>query len=355
MSQIKKCTSKQIPCPAGERCPEHRVRNEALKAASKNKDYAAYERIKVESIKSEALRVAKIKQAAEVEAEALLELTDPFASNSASGIPASSYNSYHEETVRILETMSSSVLELPESKTFALGQEKKFTGRDGATFFEKNFLKPILFGNKEGFIESVNKDSKFKLLNIIDMEDEQDGTDTKNRTFADIALRISDENGKTSLIPVNIKSTLGSSSDNVGGWAAFQFMMAGKSKGKGAQKGNTLDKTTPDSIAAATGASDYFLWSFNKGESKPFDSAHAVSLLQFSLKQFRFNGVQSFPIQADVGKLVNARSVLDKTKTIADRRTEWCVQLNQAYETYYSVRTTRARKNLEAFLPKKVL
>lgn len=350
MSQIKKCTSKQIPCRAGVRCPEHMARNEALKEALAKQDYVAYERIKKEAIESEQALAAKIKLQKEAEAEKLLETTDPFASNKASGIPASFYNFYHEETVRSLETISRSILELPDANKFALGQAKHFNGRDGATLFEKNFLKPIIFGNKDGFIELVNNEGSFKLHNIIDMEaDEDANTDTRNRTFADIALQISDKEGNISLVPVNIKATLGDSSDNVCGWAAFQFMMAGKVKSKGASRANTLGKTTPETIFAAPGASDYFLWSFNKGLKKPFDSAHAISLLQFKPSQFVFNASQSFPIQANVSKLVAARETLSTDLTLNDRRILWAMFLNKKYNTYHMSEAARAQSNLDAF------
>jgi hypothetical protein len=344
MSEIKKCTSKTIPCRAGVRCPEHKARNEALKEAFAKQDYVAYERIKKEAIESEQALALKIQADEEAAAEKLLETTDPFASNKASGIPASFYNFYHEETIRSLETISETILELPDANKFALGQAKHFNGRDGATLFEKNFLKPIIFGNKDGFIELVNKEGNFKLLNIIDMEaDEDANTDTKNRTFADIALQISDKEGNVSLVPVNIKATLGDSSDNVCGWAAFQFMMAGKVKSKGASRANTLGKTTLESIAAATGASDYFLWSFNKGLKKPFDSAHAISLLQFKPSQFVFNASQSFPIQANVSKLVAARETLDSKLTLNDRRILWAKFLSDRYARYHSSEGAKAQ------------
>jgi hypothetical protein len=342
--QVRKCRSKNIPCPAGDRCPEHRDQILALNQAARNRDFETFSKLKEKDRKLEIARGV----------DALMEkpvVKD--APETVTGIPASEYATYQTEAIRILDGIGKLIELAPENEKFAKGESAKFLGRDGATYFEKAFLKPILFGErKPEFIENMNSasDSKFQLVDIVDPEADFTGQgDGSNRTFSDIDLILKDKDGNVSSLPVNIKATNGGSADNVGGWAAFEFIMFGNVRSS-PSKSKTLARITPESIKATTVSSDYFLWSFLKGGEKPFHTAHSVSLFEYDPTFFSFNASQSFPLQANVIRLVKNREVLDPTISLEERRTKWAVWINKLYYNYYSKNAAAALKQLAPFI-----
>jgi hypothetical protein len=339
--QVRKCRSKAIPCPAGDRCPEHRDQILALAHAARNKDFETFSKLKEKDKKLELARGV----------DALME-KPVVATEEVTGIPASDYAIYQTEAIRVLDGIGKLIELTPENEKYAKGESAKFLGREGATYFEKAFLKPILFGDRKAeFIDTMNgaADSKLKLVDIVDPEAGYIGQgDGSNRTFSDIDLILSDKNGNVSSLPVNIKATNGGSADNVGGWAAFEFIMFGNVRSS-PSKSKTLARITPESIKATTVSSDYFLWSFLKSGDKPFTSAHSISLFEYDPTFFSFNASQSFPLQANVSRLIKNREVLDPAISLEARRTKWALWLNKRYYDYYSKNAAAALKQLAPF------
>jgi hypothetical protein len=266
----------------------------------------------------------------------------------ATPILATDYAEYHSETIRILDNIGSILKDLPNN---AIGEKllTKYDGRDGATSFEKTFLKPTLFNvrNKNKIMKTINKmGDSYELLDIFDYKDTVvDETEVENRTFADIGLRISNRQGNESIIPINIKATKGNTSDNVGGWLAYEFMMFGDNQSKGAQKDALLEKVTKDSLSHVNVASDYFLWSFTKGKDRPFTNSYAFSILEFEPQNFSFNPVQSFPMQANVTKLIPHRSAVTSAETLYDRRLKLSLWLVDNYDAYHEAQSAKRKAN----------
>jgi hypothetical protein len=276
-------------------------------------------------------------------------------------IPATEYELYQTEVVRMLDTAGDIIADLPQNK-----KKANYALRDGSTSFEKQFLKPILFNNetKQQIINKINENNpEYELVNILDFKDSvKDETDAENRTFADIGLHVRNRKGQEALVAINIKATAGGTSDNVGGWSAFEFMMYGKNQDRATQRSTILERVTENNIRKVNIVSDYFLWSFTKGEkgkNQVFSKSNAVSLLEFDPNNFTFNANQSFPIQANVSRLVDSRhtlfSGLDKTdeqkaqSTLASRRVRLAKWILTKYDNYHEEQRRKTTNSLKHF------
>lgn len=177
-----------------------------------------------------------------------------------------------------------------------------FSGRNGSTSFEDNFLKPFIRKHKQSILKEVKKALKKAELShweLFDIVADENTDESGARSMEDVSLILRRPNGLLVEEAINVKATLGGTADNVGGWIALDRALFGNSPdGKYMkQRGTFLKKVSDEPITDSL--SDYFLWVFTKLDD-PVDvlkSSHVHSFFGTSLDAFIINKNQPFPLQ----------------------------------------------------------
>lgn len=203
------------------------------------------------------------------------------------------------KTIRLsLNTISSII---SENETELQVSQKKLQGRLGSSFFEDEFLKPLIRKHNALFEEAINKkldeagitDYRFVSIEALENTDEASA-----RTMEDASIFIQRPDGKVTKEVINIKATNGNTADNVGGWVALDHMLYGESEKYAKSRNKVLEKIINTKIS--NNISDYFLWVFYKNEetgNKILESSDVHSLLSSSTESFQVNMSQNFPLQ----------------------------------------------------------
>jgi hypothetical protein len=212
-------------------------------------------------------------------------------------LSSENYNAYYTIASNALNSIAEIVMAHDNNSYDSETQE--VDGRSGSEAVEKVVIKPIL---KEPETLQKIKDKLaedgFILDHIEDVEDSAitDPTliEANKRAWVDVVLHGYDSQGNTITIPVNIKSTTGKGTDNVGGWKALSHVLVGEDIKR---EMDLLSYLKENGIKETTEASDYFLWTFYKTESKPLGSSNTTSLLSMTPESLTINLKQSMPLQ----------------------------------------------------------
>lgn len=172
-----------------------------------------------------------------------------------------------------------------------------YSGRAGSRDFEDKEVKSYIRKHHDTIVSQVNEAlGEDIFLEYIDAQ--ENSSESSERTMEDILVVFScKEKDTTNIIkvPINIKCVSGKNADNVGGWAALNFVLYGDDKQS--KKRKTLQRIIEQDFTQEPG--DYFLWVFYK--NKP---SHAIvkdsalfSLLGTDSSAISVNPSQSFPLQ----------------------------------------------------------
>ena len=113
------------------------------------------------------------------------------------------------------------------------------------------------------------------------------------------------------IIPVNIKFTKGSSSDNVGGWTALEHTIFGDIHHS--SKSGFYSRIQSYKHQPSVQPSDYFLWVFSKSDHPENVILHATTyslLTAYVNDALCYNYSQSFPLQSSLKKMKKAHNTI---------------------------------------------
>lgn len=230
---------------------------------------------------------------------------------------AESTNDYYRYMRETLDNIALFIIELEEDYTV---DSQLFMGRNGSTYFEEEFLKPLIRKHNEKLVEMVNDSSTVKNYHLLGINASQNVDESAERSMADMTLtirRAADNRIYEEFI--NIKATSGNKNDNVGGWESLNYVLYGSIGKNIVKRSDMLDKIS--TTAFSTQLHDYFLWVFQKNNtmmSEIMRSSAVHSMLATSLDSFAINMSQSYPVQFNCHK---ARDIVfTKDYTIVDAR-----------------------------------
>lgn len=173
-----------------------------------------------------------------------------------------------------------------------------FFGRSGSSYFEDDFLKPLIRKYNDKFATRVNaafSDNRYKFVRI---DAPESINEALMRSVADVSVFIQHPDGKITEEYVNIKATAGNTADNVGSWESLNHVLYGSDSTVVKQRNGLLNKIATEPLN--DNLSDYFLWVFNKNGStveELMNNCGTHSMLGSSLSAFRINMSQNYPIQ----------------------------------------------------------
>lgn len=173
-----------------------------------------------------------------------------------------------------------------------------FFGRSGSSYFEDDFLKPLIRKHNDKFAERINaalSDNCFKFVRI---EAPESVNEALMRTVADVSVFIERPNGEITEEYINVKATAGNTADNVGSWESLNHVLYGYDSSVAKQRNVLLNKLAVEPVNDSL--SDYFLWVFNKNGTtveELMNTCETHSMLGSSLSAFRVNMSQNYPIQ----------------------------------------------------------
>lgn len=204
-----------------------------------------------------------------------------------------------------------------------------FQGRLGSSFFEDDFLKPLIRKYQKSFKSIVNEvldsagitDYRYVGIEALENIDEASA-----RTMEDVSIIIQRPDGRVTKEVVNIKATNGNTSDNVGGWVAIDHVLYGESEKYAKSRNKVLTKIVDTKINNSL--NDYFLWVFYKNETTGnliLESSEVHSLLNSNPDAFQVNMSQNFPLQFNSSKAKNTE--LAKVKTIEELKTAFMIKI----------------------------
>ncbi|MBC9704392.1 MAG: hypothetical protein H9W81_05115 [Enterococcus sp.] len=212
--------------------------------------------------------------------------------------PPFSYTRYYNDAVTALQIIGQAIVS--DNRNVSILNK----GRTASTDFEKTIALPVLFGDKETLMKSINKkfsDDKISTKITSITVDEEEQSEAQSRAWLDFSFTL-EINGSACLVPVNIKYTSGKTKDNVGGWEALSFCLYGsEGNGKGV-KGVFENQKLKNGDWIDAPIADYFLISFLHGEKKATEEFKVASLLTLTENERAFNDSQSFPVQARISE-----------------------------------------------------
>ena len=173
-----------------------------------------------------------------------------------------------------------------------------FFGRSGSSYFEDDFLKPLIRKHNDKFAERINaalSDNCFKFVRI---DAPESVNEALMRTVADVSVFIERPNGEITEEYINVKATAGNTADNVGSWESLNHVLYGYDSSVAKQRNVLLNKLAVEPVNDSL--SDYFLWVFNKNGTtveELMNTCETHSMLGSSLSAFRVNMSQNYPVQ----------------------------------------------------------
>ena len=190
---------------------------------------------------------------------------------------------------------------ISEHETNLNVDSSKLQGRLGSSFFEDDFLKPLIRKYSKLFKKLVN--DKLDEHGITDYRfvsiDAPENTDeAAARTMEDVAAYIQRPDGTITKEIINIKATNGNTADNVGGWVALDHVLYGESEKYAKTRKQVLEKISNTTLNDSL--NDYFLWVFYKNEPTGnliLNSSSVHSMLNSNPESFQVNMSQTFPLQ----------------------------------------------------------
>lgn len=210
----------------------------------------------------------------------------------------------HEHENAAYDAVSIALLEtcelLAENERGDSFHASDFTGRNGSTRFEDEFLKPRIRKNHHLLHERINEklSSVANDWEFVNLDAQENVSEADARSMSDMDLYLRSSQGEVIEVPINIKATAGKTADNVGGWAAIGHVFYG-GNGKHIKRReevkSKLALEEPDK-----GFHDYFLLTFDKNSTSAASllrSATVNSILGSSLNAFKINMAQPFPLQ----------------------------------------------------------
>lgn len=255
-------------------------------------------------------------------------------------------NDYYESIRISLKTIGKVIAD--EEKDLIINL-KAFTGRKGSSYFEDDFLKPLIRKHSEQFCEKVSENLKDNSFEFVKIEAPKSFDESSARSFADVSVVIKHPDGAISEEYVNIKATSGNTADNVGSWQSLNHVLYGNKNKIVKNRTQLLERIANEPLGDQL--SDYFLWVFNKSGPKSDDllrNASVHSMLGSSLKDFKINMSQNYPIQFNSHR---AEQVLfDDTFTITTARNELLKKILSNGIEFYGNQLglwTKALKSLE--------
>lgn len=210
-----------------------------------------------------------------------------------------------------------------------------FSGRNGSTSFEDDFLKPFIRKHKHLILKKVEKALKEERLShweLFDIVADENIDESGARSMEDVALVLRRPNGLLVEEAINVKATLGGTADNVGGWISLDRALFGNSPdGKYMkQRGTFLKKVANEPITDSL--SDYFLWVFTKLDNPVgvLKSSRVYSFFGTSLDAFVINKNQPFPLQF---RSKGAKTLIGSGIPLIERKIELMTKLHsEMYE-----------------------
>lgn len=172
-----------------------------------------------------------------------------------------------------------------------------FSGRNGSTYFEDDFLKPLIQKHEQELSERIHNQLSHNPYKFIRIDAPESTNEAQSRSIADVSIFIQREEKVTEEY-INIKATAGNTADNVGGWESLNHILYGHESSVVKQRSALLKKITDTPLNDSI--SDYFLWVFNKNEptvKKMMNSASVHSMLGSNLSSFYINMSQTYPVQ----------------------------------------------------------
>lgn len=189
----------------------------------------------------------------------------------------------------------------------------RYQGRKKSGTFEEEEIKKHIRNNSDLIhknIESILPTGV--VLQRIDAS--EDTTEASGRTMADIMIIFQESTDNISrevIIPVNIKFTKGSSSDNVGGWTALEHTIFGDIHHS--SKSGFYSRIQSYKHQPSVQPSDYFLWVFSKSDHPENVIPHATTyslLTAYVNDALCYNYSQSFPLQSSLRKMKKAHTTV---------------------------------------------
>lgn len=186
-----------------------------------------------------------------------------------------------------------------------------------ASIRAESTIRNLIARHKTDCISAANKNlsSKWK-LNDIDTSVPND--ESARRRMDDMSIVMQNTNTQQKVwLPINIKATVGGSSDNVCGWNAFSWCLFRNKELHTMQ--NVLTYCAAHQICKDD-STDYLLWTFYKDDNgKLIGTSYASSLLlDCHANMLQYNDAQSFPVQVKQPSMSHVRQA---TETIMDAST----------------------------------
>lgn len=211
---------------------------------------------------------------------------------------------YYQAVSVILETVVSVIVE-NENDIPVISE--RFKGRSGSSYFEDEFLKPLIRKHDNLYYDAVNIELKSRGLNdsirFISIDASENLDEASARSMEDISVYMEFE-GSVHQERINIKATSGKTSDNVGGWEGLSYAVYGNQINPVKTRKAFLEQIQKN-IKIDNSLHDYFLWVFKKNEKtgrEILQSSKTYSLLNVSLDSFFVNMNQAFPLQFNHSK-----------------------------------------------------
>lgn len=254
---------------------------------------------------------------------------------------------YYTAMSVILKTIIETIVE----KSNGIDVEtKNLTGRNGSTYFEDEFLKPLIREFDEHYSTVVNDALRVHDLDhirFIRIDASENIDESSARTMEDVSVYI-EFNNEIHQERINVKATNGQGYDNVGGWEGFAYAIYGDQEDT-IKNEQTFVNKIQSGIIIDNELHDYFLWVFNKSfdnGTEIIESHEVHSLLSTSLNSFTVNMSQSFPLQFKSSKA----TAIDYSKTtVAQTKTAMISKIfTKSYE--HSAKKAKKSKSVLDFL-----
>lgn len=211
---------------------------------------------------------------------------------------------YYKAVSVILETIVRVIVENEDEIPVV---PARFKGRSGSSYFEDEFLKPLIRKHDNLYYDAVNAELESHGLNdcirFVSIDASENLDEASARSMEDISVYMEFE-GAIHQERINIKATSGNTNDNVGGWEGLAYAVYGDKINPAKTKKAFLEQIQKNT-KIDNSLHDYFLWVFQKEEEdgiKILQSGKTYSLLSVSLDSFFVNMKQSFPLQFNHSK-----------------------------------------------------